>query len=153
MPKVFFSFRSAISALGLACAVTPAWGQVFRCVDANEHVTYTNIVGEGKNCKRMAVETAPPVSGTAGKRQPPVATPVNFPKVSPKEQEGRDNQRRIILSQELASEEQALATAKQALAEQIRTGNEEKGLQSFKDDIARHERNMDAIRRELAALR
>jgi len=155
MSKVSFSFCSALC---LACAVAPAWGQVFRCVDANEHVTYTNIASEGKNCKRMEVETAPtPAPGKSGT----IATPVNFPKVSPDAQRERDKQRRAILSQELAREEQGLAAAKQTLAEQeqIRTGNERnyqkvlERLQPYKEEVERRERNIEAINRELAALR
>jgi len=160
MCKVSFPFWTAIC---FACTVLPAWGQVFRCVDASEHVTYTNVASEGKNCKRMADEPATSVPGAQvrGQRPGAAATPAGFPRVSSDAQRARDENRRVILSQELANEERALDAAKQALTEQeqLRVGNERnyqkvlERLQPYKDEVARRERNIDAISRELSALR
>ncbi|MDR0233213.1 MAG: DUF4124 domain-containing protein [Zoogloeaceae bacterium] len=161
MRRVSFSFWLAVFSV---CAVTPVWGQVFRCVDANERVTFTNIAGEGKNCKRMQVESSAPIPGTArvsGQRPGAAATPAGFPRVSTDAQRARDESRRAILNQELASETQGLEAARQALAEQekMREGNERNyqkvldRLQPYKDEVERRERNIDALNRELSALR
>ncbi|MCL2022209.1 MAG: DUF4124 domain-containing protein [Betaproteobacteria bacterium] len=159
MRKLFFPF-----CLAVFCATTPVWGQVFRCVDADEHVTYTNVATESKNCKRLQVETPVTPTGSARvtDRQPgAAATPAGFPKVSQDTQKARDESRRAILAQELANEERSLATARQALAEQesVRLGNERNyqrvldRLQPYKDEVARHERNIEALNRELSSLR
>ncbi|MDR1848517.1 MAG: DUF4124 domain-containing protein [Zoogloeaceae bacterium] len=161
MYKASFPFWAV---MGFACAALPAWGQVYRCVDANEHVTYTNLASEGKNCKRMASEPAVPASGSArvsGQRPGAAATPASFPRVSSDAQRARDASRRTILAQELLNEERSLEEARQALAEQeqIREGGEKNyqrvldRLQPYKDEVARRERNIDAIGRELSALR
>jgi len=76
-------------------------------------------------------------------------------------QRARDADRRQILETELAAEERALAEAQAALAEQeaIRTGNERNfqrvldRLQPFKDKVELHQRNVEALRREMRTLR
>jgi hypothetical protein len=131
-------------------------------VDAKEHVTYTNLAVDSKNCKRLQVEPAPaaparPVSARPGA----AATPAAFPRVNSDTQRERDEQRRAILSQELASEQQGLAEARQALAaqEKIRLGNEQSyqkvldRLKPYQEEVARRQRNIDALNRELASLR
>ena len=63
-----------------------------------------------------------------------------------------------ILQQELASEEANLAKAKEDLAEQegVRTGDERnyarvlERLQPYKDRVETHEKNVEALKRELA---
>ncbi|MCL2074953.1 MAG: DUF4124 domain-containing protein [Betaproteobacteria bacterium] len=150
--------------LAVFCAATPAWGQVFRCVDANDHVTYTNVASNSKNCQRLQVEPAVTPTGSARvtDRQPgAAATPAGFPRVSQDAQRSRDESRRAILSQELANEKQSLEAAKQALAKQesVREGNERNyqrvldRLQPYQDEVSRHERNIEALNKELSALR
>jgi septal ring factor EnvC (AmiA/AmiB activator) len=161
MNKASFPFWLAVCSV---CATSPVWGQVFRCVDANDHVTYTNVAGEGKNCKRLQVEPAVTPTNSArvaDKRPGAAATPAGFPRVSQDAQRARDETRRSILNQELSNEEQGLQAAKQELADQekIREGNERNyqrvldRLQPYKDEVARRERNIEAINRELSSLR
>ena len=84
--------------------------------------------------------------------------PRNFPRESSAERAAGKGRQREILQQELASEEAALAQARQALAEQesVRSGDErnyarvEERLKPFKDSVASHEKNIEALRRELA---
>jgi chromosome segregation ATPase len=67
---------------------------------------------------------------------------------------------RDILEKELAAEQEDLAKARQALAEQeaVRSGDERnyarvlERLQPFKDRIETHEKNIEALRRELSSL-
>lgn len=83
------------------------------------------------------------------------------PRVSGNTQRARDNDRRRILEQEIADETKALELARQQLAEQeaMRTGDEKNyqrfldRVQPFRDSVAGHERNLEAIKREIANLK
>ncbi len=84
-----------------------------------------------------------------------------FPKVDGQTQKKRDDERQSILESELADEQQQLEAARQKLAEQeaIRTGDERNyqrfldRVQPFRDAVANHERNIEAIRREISNLK
>ena len=56
--------------LGMASVATPAWSEIFRCVDSDGKVTYSN-VGGNKGCKRMQLEApnsvAPPPARATGR--------------------------------------------------------------------------------------
>ena len=88
-------------------------------------------------------------------------SPSGFPKVDGDTQKARDNDRRKILEQELATEQKSLDQAKKELAEQeaIRTGDERnyqrvlERLQPHKDKVALHERNIEALKKEIGNLR
>lgn len=163
MPKSLVAY---LFLLGMVSAATPAWSDIYRCVGAEGHVTYSN-VASSKGCQKMQLEPASsmpapvarPVSRTPGAAANP--TPVDFPKVSGDAQKARDNDRRTILGQELANEQKALELAKKELADQeaIRTGDEKNyqkvldRLQPYKDRVAQHERNIQAINKELSNLK
>lgn len=145
--------------LALALAA-PAWGDTYKCVDANGRPTYTNMKEEtaGKNCTVVMREISVVPAGPASR--PPAAanpTPAGFPKVDPATQKARDGARRKILEDELAAEEKSLAQAKAELKEQegIRLGDERNyqkvldRLQKYKDEVERHENNVAALKKEL----
>ena len=76
-------------------------------------------------------------------------------------QKARDDERRRILEQELADETKQLAQAKEQLTAQeaVRNGNERnyerflERVQPYRDAVATHERNIEAIKREIAGLK
>jgi hypothetical protein len=159
--------RSIIWYSGLAgplmCVLAlPAWGDTFKCLDANGRATYTNMKEEtqGKNCtvvmREISVVPATPPRAAAATPSPP-----GFPKVDPATQRGRDEARRRILQDELSGEEKALAQAKAELSRQesIRTGDERNyqrvldRLQKYKDEVDRHEKNVAALKKELGNIR
>ena len=84
--------------------------------------------------------------------------PNGFPRESAADRANAKGKQREILQQELASEEASLAQAKEALAEQesVRSGDERnyarvlERLQPFKDRVETHEKNVEALKRELA---
>ncbi len=138
----------------------PAWGDTFKCLDANGRATYTNMKEEtkGKNCTVVmreisVVPAIQPARGAAATPSPP-----GFPKVDPATQRARDDGRRRILEEELAGEQKALAQAKAELTQQesIRTGDEKNyqrvldRLQKYKDEVERHEKNVAALKKELS---
>lgn len=149
------------TALALALAA-PAWGDTFKCIDANGRATYTNIKEEakGKNCTVVMREISVVPATPAPPPRPAQANspPAGFPKVDPATQKNRDVARRRILEEELSGEEKALAQAKAELTEQegIRTGDERNyqrvldRLQKYKDEVERHQKNVDALKKELS---
>ena len=85
------------------------------------------------------------------------ATPGDFPRVDGDTQRGRDGDRRKILEQELATEQLNMDKARKSLAEgEAKRQGDEKSYQKsqgLKDDVALHERNVEALKRELANLK
>jgi hypothetical protein len=147
----------------LALLALPVQADIHKCIDADGHVTYSNV--ETKNCRKLNLE---PVNATpAGKAAPRTPTPATFPKVDDSTQKARDTDRRRILESELSAEQKNLEQAKKDLAEQdaivlpnermqggaISGGKVQERLQPFKDKTALHERNIEAIRKEIANLR
>ena len=140
-------------------AVPLARADVFKCVDEEGHVTYTNTKPSAKaKCSQLSRDQR--VSTVPG-RATSAPSPAGFPKVDGDTQKARDSDRRKILEQELAAEQKSLEQAKKDLAEQeaIRTGDERNyqrvldRLQPFKDKVALHERNIEALQKEIRNLR
>lgn len=149
--------------LTLAAATARA-DTLYKCVDSTGVVLYTNQKGGGKNCTVLSQDK--PVSTYSTPKPAPrngaqSGTPSDFPRVSEDAQKGRDADRRKILQQELASEQEKLDQARRDLSEgeAVRLGNEKNyqkyldRVQGLKDGVALHERNLEALRREIANLR
>ncbi len=133
---------------------------LYKCIDDSGVVLYTNQKGGGRNCAILSRDL--PVSTyTAPKQAPPRAAPGDFPRVNEDTQKGRDTDRRRILEQELATEQQSLEQARKDLAEgeSIRLGSEKNyqkyldRVQALKDTVALHERNVEALKREMVNLK
>jgi hypothetical protein len=154
-----------IGCLGLAATLAlalaaPALGDTFKCIDANGRATYTNMKEEakGKNCTVVMREISVVPATPAPRATTASPSPAGFPKVDPATQKNRDVARRRILEEELGGEEKALAQAKAELTEQegIRTGDERNyqrvldRLQKYKDEVERHEKNVEALKKELS---
>ena len=140
-----------------AMLAAPARADTFKCIDASGRATYTNLTEEtkGRNCTVVmreisVVPATPPARAGA-------PSPAGFPKVDSATQKTRDGARRKILEDELSGEAKALAQAKAELTEQesIRTGDEKNyqrvldRLQKYKDEVERHEKNVEALKKEL----
>jgi hypothetical protein len=154
---------AAFAVAGNAHAQQQGTGTVWRCTEQDHRAHYTNIKKEteGKQCvvvtREVSVVSAPaPVQRAAA-----TPTPPNFPKVDKDTQKSRDDGRRRILEDELSTEEKGLSSAKAKLAEQeaVRNADEKNyqrvldRLKPYQDAVERHERNVSALKRELAALR
>ncbi|EGK73455.1 MAG: DUF4124 domain-containing protein [Methyloversatilis sp.] len=148
-------------ATAAALCVLPAHADVFKCVGPDGHVTYTNDKSNARGCKTLSSEM--PVSSVPGPAAAP-AKPANsggsFPSVSGDQQKARDGERRRILEAELDTESKSLEAARKALAEgeAVRLGDERNyqkyldRIQGLKDNVSLHERNVDALRKELSKL-
>lgn len=172
-------------------AMPLAMADVFKCVEEDGHVTYTNARPSPKaKCTTLSRESR--VSTVPG-RAANTPSPTGFPKVDGETQKARDNDRRKILEQELSSELSNLEQAKKELAEQEKlvlseernanskvvtvtvigkdgkpvtqtktvtmpggSINEEKvqaRRQLFIDKVALHERNIEALKKEIGNLK
>jgi hypothetical protein len=156
--------RALILGIFGAALALPAQAQrteIFKCVDATGRASYTNDRREtaGKQCE--VVTTQINVAPAPQQQAKPKARPrEEFPRETEKERSSAAGRQREILQKELAAEEEGLAKAKQALAEQeaMRFGDERnyarvlERLQPYKDRIETHEKNIEALRRELSSL-
>lgn len=108
----------------------------------------------GKECRIVSQERV--TSAPAAKAK----TPANFPRESVSERVAAKTRQRETLERELAQEESMLADARKKLAEQeaIRTGDEKNyqrvldRLKPYQDTVEVHQKNVEALRRELSNL-
>ena len=145
--------RYRLLALFLLCAPFPALAEIYKFVDENGRVTYTNIPKKGATKLDVGGSSAPARTNRG---------PSNFPKVDSQTQKKRDDMRKEILESELASEQKALADAQKALKDgegsrlPDEANNPQKYLERIKrlrDAVASHEQNVAALKKELADIR
>jgi len=167
-----FFLRLALVAGLAAHGGARADSAVYKCVDKSGRVEFTDINNPG--CKVLdlpgyvatpapAPRPAPAVTmrqGT-GRPAPASANPAGFPRVDSATQRARDDDRRTILEDELRAEERKLADLKRDFnnGEPERQGNEknyakyQERVAQMRDDIGRSEKNVEALKRELANIR
>lgn len=150
-------------ALSACLLVGTAQADIYKCVDESGHTTYTNdkpAPGKTRACTLMTREQ-PITTVPAQRKAAAQPSPSSFPKVDESTQKGRDNDRRKILETELETEQKLLAQARKELTEQeaVREGGERNyqkyldRIQTFKDKVTLHERNIEALNKEIARLR
>jgi hypothetical protein len=135
--------------------------EIYKCVDAGGRPLYTSDKRDtaGKKCELVSREVNVVPAQQAAPR-PAAKSPASFPKESPADRASAKGRQREILEKELATEQKLLADAKQKLVEQesVRTGDErnyarvQERLQPFKDSVETHEKNVEALKRELGNL-
>ena len=155
-----------VALLGLS-ALNAQADVMYQCVDETGHKSFSNIKSSVKGGKCTAMDLGEPVAVPPPKASAAKApTPASFPKVDDNTQKARDSDRRRILEGELGAEQKNLEEAKKVLAEQeaivlpeeriqggaIAGGKVLERIQPFKDKVALHERNIEAIQREIARL-
>jgi hypothetical protein len=153
------SHRSIPLLLALV-AVSAQADTLYKCSDSDGHTTYTNQKTNAKNCTILS-QDKPVSTFSAPKAKATTPTPGDFPRVSSEAQKNRDGERRRILDEELNTERKNLDDAKKALAEQegIREGGEKNyqrvldRLKPYQDSVQLHERNIEALQKELGNLR
>jgi hypothetical protein len=164
--------RCAVAVAALAACGAAHSQVMYKCVDETGHVLYTDTLKA--NCKALDLPssgatgpiaaparraTAPARSGAAPAVAP--TTPADFPRVNTSQQRARDDDRREILNDELRSEEKKLAEMRREFnnGEPERQGNEKNYAKyqdrvlQMRDNIGRAEKNVDALKREIANIR
>ena len=131
--------------------------EMYKCTSKTGNTAYFNVPDAPVETASSARTAA---AASAATRSATVPTPSTFPKVDAGTQKSRDDLRRRVLTDELASEEKLLAEAKGALGDGSPSPlpEERANAQKYADRLGRlrqavqlHERNVDALKRELAA--
>ncbi len=160
--------------VGKQCALALAWclllglsagavaqGSVCKYMDANGNIVFSNLPPDKgmRKISCMSGEEAPKRSGgTASSGVKSTPTPGDFPRVDSGTQKGRDDVRRKVLGEELATEEQMLAESRAAYANgaPVPLPEEAANAEKYRERIARyrqavqlHERNIEALKKEL----
>ena len=175
-----FFLRLALVAGLAAHAGAKADSVIYKCVDkTTNRVEFTDVNRPG--CKVLdlpgyfpspapaPVRAAPAASMRQGSARPvnptvnpaPAPNPAGFPRVDTATQKARDDDRRTILEDELRAEERKLADLKRDFnnGEPERQGNEknyakyQERVAQMRDDIGRSEKNVEALKREIAKIR
>ena len=142
-------------------AAASAQGSVCKYMDANGNVVFSNLPPDKgmRKISCMSGDDSPRRSGgTASSGAKSTPTPGDFPRVDPGTQKGRDDVRRKVLGEELATEEQLLAESRVAYANgaPVPLPEEASNAEKYRERIARyrqavqlHERNIEALKKEL----
>ena len=131
-------------------------GTTYKCHTASGAYSYFNVPGaEPRSPEPPQTRRVPSTSSTS--TAPP--SPANFPRVDPATQRGRDDMRRKVLGDELATEEKLLGEARTAYAngsppplpeEQSDAAKYQQRIARLRQTVQLHERNVEALRKELS---
>ncbi len=122
-------------------------GDTYRCVTESGVSSYFNVPGATNGDRRSTAKSP---------------TPTGFPRVDPDTQKGRDDVRRKVLSDELATEQKLLVETRVLYADGAPAPlpEERSDAEKYRVRIARlrqtvtvHERNIEALKKELAAIK
>jgi len=143
--------------LGLTTA-RPALAQVetiWSCKDSNGRTHVTNLKEDtvGKDCRIVQQQLVTVVPAA----KPGAKSPAGFPKETTSDRASSKAKQRDTIERELAQEQSMLADAKKKLADQeaVRSGDEKnyarvlERLKPYKDTVEVHEKNVEALKREL----
>lgn len=157
----------------LALAVGAARAETCKYEDPEGRIVYSNVPMKGAK-KVMCFEPLAPVPPPTQKQK--AQGPADFPKVDRNQQKQRDDARRKILEDELLAEEARLADARKALEEgkqkpevstrQVTGPDGKVSTQTFRNvpkyeakvnalenEVQLHERNVEALKKELGNLK
>jgi hypothetical protein len=164
IPAAGALFTSLIAALFAVSPAPTLANTLYRCADDSGVVLYTNQKPARSQCTVLSVRVPPPpaaasassagAAAAAPRRSGAAATPspADFPRVSANEQGARDRDRRAILEAELQSERSNLETARRQLDEAGRLSGAATPA-PLRDRVALHERNIEALTKEMSKLR
>ncbi|WP_338849094.1 DUF4124 domain-containing protein [Massilia sp. W12] len=172
MKKIFLTLPLMLQAWFCNPALAQDGQDVYLCINEQGQKEYKN-TGITKGCKKVELPTittvnAPkarvaPKDGAAktGKDGASASTPSDFPKVDSATQKKRDTDSRQIFQEELNAEEKKLADLKREFngGNPERRGDEanfakyQERVQKMRDDISRTEKNVEALKREIANLK
>jgi hypothetical protein len=126
-------------------------GSMYRCLTRSGANSYFNVPGASGGDRNGG-----------RKSDKPAAAPAGFPRVDAETQKGRDDLRRKVLTDELAAEEKYMAEARgaydngapQPLPEEKADAEKyRQRISRLREAVRLHERNIEALKKELGAAR
>jgi hypothetical protein len=148
----------------LLCLIlaAPAQAAIYKYVDENGQVTFTDVYRKG--AKRIELPGAPaplPTQDKAPRRASTNPSPADFPRIDAPTQKRRDDIRRQVLQDEIAGERRNADEARRqlALGERLQTGERATDtsylnrVNKLRATVQQHEQNVVSIQRELANLK
>jgi hypothetical protein len=165
-------------AFSLLCLSAPLSADMYKCIDDSGHVTYSNAPGKG--CRKLVIEPAVSAPSAVPRGSAPAAFPRVDAETQRSRDAMR---RRILEAElatetSLLAEARALLSEQEARIEEgernvarrctplpdggmnctavpggINLAKVDERLKPFRDQVALHERNVEALNRELSALR
>jgi len=149
-------------AAAFAVAMPAARATICKYVDGDGNVVYSN-VAPPKGYRKLSCEIVDDgprrAAGVPGARAS--VAPSGFPRVDAETQKSRDEKRRKVLDDELANEQKLLEEAREAYGNGAPPPlpSEKNDAEKYRQRIARlrqnvqlHERNIDALRKEIATV-
>lgn len=131
-------------------------------IDAEGNIVFSNLPPEKGQRKISCIGGDEPRKGSSSAPSRATPAPAGFPKVDADTQRSRDDMRRKVLSEELSAEEKLLVEARSTYANgaPVPLPEEQTNAEKYRERITRlrqsmqlHERNIDALRKELSATR
>jgi len=145
-------------AIGLFLLALPhfAFGEIYKFVDENGVVTYTNMPRPGAKPQMIIPDlsrqkTLPVAPDKKARSSGKIATPSYFPRVDTGTQSKRDDMRRQLLVEELRSEERNLVASRSELASGSRRPGADIG--KLLEAVRMHEKNIQMLNKELSHIR
>lgn len=144
------------AAFGVAPA---AQAEICKYVDSDGNMHYTNVAPE-KGWKKLSCGVGEEQRNDKTVRSTP--SPAGFPRVDADTQRGRDDMRRKVLMDELSTEEKLLGEARGAYGDGAPPPlpEEQKDAQKYasrltklRQAVSLHEKNIEALKKELSALK
>lgn len=151
----------------LAVTVLPAQAEIYKYIDENGQVTFTDVPRKGQRADKVYSLPSSPrslaqgTSSGAGAKRVSMPSPVDFPRIDAGMQKRRDDIRRTVLEEELATERRNLEEARRqlVLAERPMPGERntdpsyQTRIKRLRDAVENHERNIAAIQKEISTSR
>ena len=148
----------------LLCLIpaVPAQAEIYKFVDENGQVTFTDVYKKG--AKRIDLPGAPaslPAGSKAPRRASYNPAPADFPRIDAGTQKRRDDIRRQVLQDEISGERRNADEARRqlALGERLQPGERATDatylnrVNKLRASVQQHEQNIASIQRELANLK
>ena len=151
--------------LSVLVVALPARAEIYKYVDANGNVTFTDVPRKGERAAKIYDLPAGPLEERGRPKEVHHGRinygPANFPRIDRATQRKRDDLRMKILNDELAGERKALAAARQSLAQAQQPLHGEQTtspafiarLKRLQADVTRHQQNISAIQQEISIVR
>jgi hypothetical protein len=139
---------------------TPVQDTLYRCSTESGAFSYFNVPGISGEIRGGTSGNAG--SGTTRGKSAATPSPAGFPKVDAETQKGRDDMRRKVLAEELSAEEKLLTEARSTYAngapiplpeETANAGKYRERIARLRQAVQLHERNIEALRKELGNTR